>query len=283
MKVKKSVEQYLCHVQQVHAKKTHETYTSRLKSFLRMLGKLKVDELTKADVQKWLDKCVIGSKNANDTKRADINAYLQWQRWAVEREHLAEPLVPTIKKPPGNQRERVPTDEEFKAVLAIAKPTFAMVLKGLRWTGARPNELAKATIADWDREANLIVLLDHKTARKTGRPRTIGVGQDVRALLEEVIGERQAGPIFLNDRGKAWTENAMSHSFRRLRDKLGLSKDLVLYSMRHAAGTEFCEKLGIYAAKELLGHTSINMTQRYAHSASAKLAEWQDQARKAAS
>ena len=282
MKVKKSVEQYLCHVQEVHKPKTHETYTSRIKSFVEKLGNAKVEKLTAADIVSWLD-ALMKSKNANDTKRGDINAFLQWQHWAVAHQHLTEYLMPKIKKPPGNQRERVPTDEEFKSVLAIAKPAFAAVLKGLRWTGARPAELAKATIADWDREANLIVLLDHKTARKTGKPRLIGVGQDVRALLEEAIGERQAGPIFLNDRGQPWTENAMSHAFRRLRDKLKLSKDLVLYSMRHAAGTEFCEKLGIYAAKELLGHTSINMTQRYAHSASAKLAEWQDQARKAAS
>jgi hypothetical protein len=41
---------------------------------------------------------------------------------------------------------------------------------------ARTGELWRATIADIDRAANVIVLWEHKTARKTGKPRRIPIG-----------------------------------------------------------------------------------------------------------
>lgn len=44
---------------------------------------------------------------------------------------------------------------------------------------------------------------------------------------------------------------------------LDLPKDLVLYLTRHEHASQICEKLGIHAAAEALGHASLQTTKRY--------------------
>jgi integrase len=78
------------------------------------------------------------------------------------------------------------------------RPEVRLTYSALRQCGARPGELCRATIADVDRAAAVITLKEHKTARKTGKPRRIPIGRKLGELLTQAIGDRQAGPIFLS-------------------------------------------------------------------------------------
>jgi integrase len=161
---------------------------------------------------------------------------------------------------------------DFKTRKRIA----LQIQPALRQCGARPGELCRATIAAIDRAANAIVLREHKTARKIGKPRRIPIGRKLGELLTKAIGQRQAGPIFLSPVGKAWTVPNLSRSYSRLRDLAGLPRDLVLYLARHECGTKICREKGIEYARRLLGHTNISTTQRYMHLDDRELAEAQD-------
>jgi integrase len=164
---------------------------------------------------------------------------------------------------------------EQAAILRLADRAFAAIYRCLRYCGARPGELAGAMISQWDRSAGYLVLGQHKTARKTGKPRTIGVSAKIARIMDRSVGDRQVGPLFLTRRGRPWSAGTLSHAFRRLRDKAGLSKDLVLYSVRHGVGTAICERFGIHAAAAVLGHATWKTTERYAHIGRHKLAEYQ--------
>ena len=89
-----------------------------------------------------------------------------------------------------------------------------------------------------------IILREHKTARKTGKPRRIPIGTKLGELLTQAIGERQAGPIFLSPTGRAWTVPNLSRTYSRLRDTAGLPRDLVLHLPRHECGTKLCREKG---------------------------------------
>src|SRR5262249_36196403 len=118
---------------------------------------------------------------------------------------------------------------------------------------------------DVDRAAGVITLKEHKTARKTGRPRRIPIGRKLGELLDQAIGARTEGPVFLSPAGKAWRVENLSRTYSRLRDLAGLPRDLVLYLGRHECGTRICRLKGIEYARRLLGHTNISTTQRYMH------------------
>lgn len=122
----------------------------------------------------------------------------------------------------------------------------------------------------------MIVLREHKTARKTGRPRRIPIGRKLGELLDRSIGSRSDGPVFLSPSGKAWQVANLSRTYSRLRDDAGLPRDLVLYLARHECGTKVCRLKGIEYARRLLGHTNIATTQRYMHLDDRELAEAQD-------
>jgi integrase len=170
----------------------------------------------------------------------------------------------------------VPTTAENEAILDRASPPFRLIYLALRQCGARPGELCRATIADIDRTANAIVLRDHKTARKTGKPRRIPIGRKLGELLDQAIRTRTEGPIFLSPAGKPWKVGNLSRTYSRLRDLAGLPRDLVLYLARHECGTKICREKGIEYARRLLGHANISTTQRYMHLDDRELADAQD-------
>jgi integrase len=168
------------------------------------------------------------------------------------------------------------TAEETAAILSQAAPEFRLIYSALRQCGARPGELSRATIADVDRANCVITLKEHKTARNTGKPRRIPIGRKFGELLDQAIGNRTDGPVFLSPAGKGWRVGNLSRTYSRLRDNAGLSRDLVLYLARHEYGTKICREKGIEYARRLLGHTNISTTQRYMHLDDRELAEAQD-------
>ena len=119
-------------------------------------------------------------------------------------------------------------------------------------------------------------LKEHKTARKTGKPRRIPIGRKLGELLDQAIGNRTDGPVFLSPIGTGWRVGNLSRTYSRLRDNAGLPKDLVLYLARHECGTKICREKGIEYARRLLGHANISTTQRYVHLDDRELADAQD-------
>jgi integrase len=144
----------------------------------------------------------------------------------------------------------------------------------LRQCGARPGELCRATIADVDPINRVIMLKEHKTARKTGEVRRIPIGRKLGELLDR--GTRTEGPVFLSPAGKAWRVANLSRTYSRLRGEADLPRDLVLYLARHECGTKVCRQKGIEFARRLLGHANISTTQRYMHLDDQELADAQD-------
>ena len=122
----------------------------------------------------------------------------------------------------------------------------------------------------------MIVLREHKTARKTGKPRRIPIGQKLGELLDQAIGKRSEGPVFLSPAGRGWSVQNLCRTYSRMRDQAGLPRDLVLYLARHECGTKICREKGIEYARRLLGHANISTTQRYMHLDERELADAQD-------
>ena len=135
------------------------------------------------------------------------------QKFALDHELLDRPVFGKLENPPVGQRDRVPTTPETEAILTKASPQFRLIYLALRQCGAQPGEFCRATIADIDRAADAIVLKDHKTARKTGKPHRVPIGLKLGELIRQAIGDRQAGPIFLSPSGNRWTIPNLSRTY----------------------------------------------------------------------
>lgn len=246
----------------------------------KRLGSKKVKAITQEDIEKMLARLrrrADGSLKAPDTRRANVVIVLTLFSFAVTRGYLKRAPFEKLEKPRQRPRERLPTKAEDAAVDQRATPAFRRIFRAMRLCGARPGELASASISDYRADQNLIVLEQHKTCEKTGRVRKIGVGEKLRAILTESIGARTQGPLFLDDRGKPWTAQKLSKRYKRCCRKAGLAEDLCLYLQRHAHATEMCEKAGVYAAAQSLGHADVSTTaSRYVKPKDSLLASNQD-------
>lgn len=258
---------------------THKFYAGRLAAFDRMLGNKKCHKLKTRDFEEFLlsaNHWPDGRPKAADTIRANMVSVEQWQKFALKEKAIDAPLIEDLDKPVGRNRERLPTAEEVDQLKADFSREFNLVYEALRRSGARPNELARATVADWDRVSGMIVLADHKTATKTGQPRRIAVGDKLRDLILESLGERTSGRLFLSPQGRSWTTESLSATFRRSRNKLGLDRQIVLYCTRHEHGTAVYHAFGELAAATALGHKGTGMISKYAKIPPAKRRETQD-------
>ena len=292
MQVKHLIDRFIAWHAEHNKPATVRFYTLGLKWVREKFGEREWADLKRDEVREALQdskRKADGSLYAPDTQRRNTLAVNQLQKWAADQYDCEILLRPKdLKKPAGRRRERIPTDEELDSLFLGARATaedglpptpysrLEVAFRSLAQSGMRPNELVRAKIKDLSPERDLIVLKDHKTATKTGKSRRIPLGKTLRELVLVSIGERTEGPIWVDESGGPWTVCKLSSRFRALRDKLGLSTDLVLYSFRHWKGTQVARKYDIHAASIILGHSQISTTARYAHPDDDDARKWQE-------
>src|SRR5262249_51463943 len=123
---------------------------------------------------------------------------------------------------------------------------------------------------DVDCERKGVVLKEHKTARKTGRPRIIPLVPTVvklllwmRARQKALIGLRDQDHVFTNGRGNALSRGWLSLKVQRLRRRLGLAKG-VTYGLRHRYGLMGIKNgVNLKLLSLCMGHVRTQMTEHY--------------------
>jgi integrase len=261
---------------------TVRLYRGRLQSFARKFADCRRKDLGPLDIDDWLKEADLKQDStplAPGTRRSNRVAFKRLQSWAKENKQPKKTIVKKLEMPRGNRRERIPTTAEIRQLLRLGKPAFRLVYLALLRSGARPNEICRATLDDIETTpggVRMIVLAEHKTARKTGKPRRIPIGKKLERLIDRSVGSRTTGPLFLSPRGRVWQPSNLSRTFKELRRKAGFSDDLFLYCARHHKETTVCRNHGIQAASQVLGHTQLSTTQRYVHLSEQEIADYQD-------
>jgi integrase len=151
----------------------------------------------------------------------------------------------------------------------------AMVLVAAR-TGMRLNELRGLTWPDVDFERNQIavrggVVCNYIETTKTYRFRDIPMTSDVRTLL---AGMRERnGFVFRRDDGRFVGGQTAGKALGRICKRVGI-RHIGWHALRHTFASALATRgVPLHEVKELLGHTSIMTTMRYAHLAPGRLHE----------
>jgi integrase len=131
-------------------------------------------------------------------------------------------------------------------------------------TGMRLGEALPLRYDDINFDTNLISIWINKGER----PRSIPMTSRVRSILLARKEKNKDKPFSLKCHQ---TENA----WRWVRKTLNLEKDkeFVLHALRHTCASRLVNKgIDLYVVKEWLGHSSIQVTEKYAHLSPNKLA-----------
>lgn len=189
---------------------------------------------------------------------------------------------------PEDTEERLPFDEEqVKALLAAAKADDndewrGMILFGYH-AGLRLTDAANLTWNAIDLSAHTLSFRPKKTAKRKGnKETTIALHQDLVAYLDslpvtDVAGQRLFPSLAGRESG---SHGGLSNAFNRLIDKAGITvpvgvekegkgrqfRALGFHSLRHSFISRLANKeISADVRKELVGHSSDEIHQRYTH------------------
>jgi integrase len=164
------------------------------------------------------------------------------------------------------RRRFIPEDGEVFRAYRATRGRFRDFLNLLMLTGMRLREIQTVRVEDFDAEGRQLILWDHKTAETTRQPKAVPLPTDellaiCRALAE---GRPDKEPLFLTDRGRPWTYQAIRLRWKRLREKLGIDTRFTLYSFGHwylTMAVESGEDGAIVS--ELAGHSDPKTLEIY--------------------
>ena len=135
-------------------------------------------------------------------------------------------------------------------------------------TGLRFGEIASLTVGDIDFTNNIVQVKD----AKAGSRQAYMTGEVKNMLLDRLPAEtNMSNLIFSNNQGGVLKE--IHKIFKKTVDEIGLNNEVTSKSQRavfHSLRHTFASWLAIngtplYTIKELMGHKTLTMTERYAH------------------
>ena len=243
---------------------TTEMYMRR--HILPRWGKLRVSDITQADVAQWL-----AAKSGQGLAPATVEKIrvifgrtfelaLQWDIAGVTRN-------PThgIKRPPiNNARSRYLTPAEAqrlqRAVAASRNPQLKHIVGLLLLTGARVSELLHAEWRHIDIERRTWLI----PTSKTGKSRHVPLSHSAIDIIEQVPLFNDCPYLLPNPRThKPFTD--IKHPWDTAR-RAAVLGDLRIHDLRHSAAS-FMINAGIdlFAVGRVLGHADHKSTMRYSH------------------
>lgn len=165
-----------------------------LEEALALYPDLEASELSPLRLERVRDR-LVARGNCRGQVNAQISRVKRCYRWASSRQlvpklvHLAlldlEGLKRGQTRAPEGTRRRPVSKEDYEAVLPHLLPPLAAVVELLWWSGARPTEILKLTMADLDRSGPVWILrpAHHKLENK-GLGREIPLGPRAQAVLK---------------------------------------------------------------------------------------------------
>jgi integrase len=194
-----------------------------------------------------------------------INKAIAWNKW-----HGENP-VKKIKLPKlNNRRERFLSKDEAQILLAelkkVSSQLYNISLLSLH-TGMRAGEVFSLKWGHIDKNNRIIHIADPKS----GHARKVFMTRTIKEMFKSIKNGEPEELIFKSRERKKI--DRISYAFRRAVDRLDFNKGITdprqivtFHTLRHTFASWLAlQGTPILTIKELLGHQSLAMTERYSH------------------
>lgn len=265
-------ELYLPYIRSYKKTFDHDRYTY-FKNLDPFFGSFTLNEISARDVDRWIAE-QSAQGYANSTIIKHLVLLKRMMRVAVRWELIAnDNAVNNHRKIRlGDLRQRFLTPQEITALISECykshHPFLGYVVELLILTGARCGEIRLAKWSHIDMEESALIV----PVSKTGKRRVIYLSERSKNVIvairdkSEALGLPATHSSYLvkNPRtGKPY--NDFQVSFSRARAAVGIN-DVRIHDLRHTYASLLIQNgVSLYEVQKLLGHSSPNMTQRYAH------------------
>ena len=229
-------------------------------------GDKKIAEVSTADLQEFYN------EKAEATSASTANRILGFLSPVFNRakewgDYFGEnPVEKVRRRKPNNHRLRFLSEAEIKELLNVAETRIRPILTCAILTGMRKGEILGLRWENVDLEHDTIFILQSKS----GKPREIPIGKKLKEVFL-ALDPRPSGSVF------NMPEITLRRQFARAL-KNGKIQEFRFHDLRHTFASHFVMRTGdLPSLQKILGHSSPQMTQRYAHLAKEHLAAKMDQ------
>lgn len=226
---------------------------------LPMFEEMSLTEISARDVE------VYKARRARKVKPATVNRELECLKTmlakAVEWGHLtANPAAKVRKFRVDNRRLVFLETEEIDSLLKSSSSDVRPVFAALVWTGMRKSECFRLRWSDVDLERRVITLLE----TKNGKSRDIPITEDLYEVLRRVPRHIKSEYVFCRPDGQPWKD--LRGSLKAAVARAGIGKPVTLHTLRHTFASHLVMSgVELLTVMELMGHSTLDMVQRYAH------------------
>jgi integrase len=245
------------------------------------LANIRLEQLTRDAFKAWRTSMVKG--RVHRTVNREVRCVVAGLNWAVENGYTGNPLAWKLKPLSDDVDTEADKAAVFlspaqrKTLINAADASLAVYLRGLELTGARPGELAAATVADFNAETGTLTLRTRKGRDGKSKARAAELSTDGVAFFKAQCRSKLPGAPLLIDSvtGGPWERHTWAKGIREavarandppegepLRgvDRIPIAASA--YSFRHAAISEMLALLDPITVARHHG-TSIPMIERY--------------------
>lgn len=223
-----------------------------------------LDQITPAVLDEYAVYC---KSRLNKPTAAGLNRKIQALKTSMRQAEFWDLIPPqnwrkVSKFKQSKGRVEFHTPEEIKQILGIFNPAWRLVvLLGCR-AGLRRGEIANLKWTDVDFKNNQLYIAPNKTEKY----RYVPIATDLRKALEKAQKGRKNEVYVINvgDTSRRDDPNYLSAYYRKATADLPFG--CFLHKLRHTFASHLVQAgIDLYRVKNLMGHTSITMTEIYAH------------------
>jgi integrase/recombinase XerD len=236
--------------------------------FIQRKSKIHLEEITRQDIEGWIEHEQDRGIQASTVKMR-LSALKAFLRFLIEKDVLPSTLLGKrmiIKVPDALPRAMDPDDVRQLVAALEGVRDRAMILILLR-TGMRVGELLNTIVEDVNLKERRIEIYE---AGKTRMGRVVYLSDDALKALKAWLKVREPHKTYLfYSKGKhrhSISYAAVRVIFLKCLEKAGLShKGYTLHCLRHTCASELLNAgMRLECVQQLLGHSTIEMTRRYA-------------------
>jgi integrase len=253
---------------------TVRIYDRSLSQFQTIAGNICLSSITPLHVDRYKAARLktISPMSVNIELRALRAAFYRAVRWNL----LPEATNPfrrlVLARVPSVQPAYLSRQEFARLLNFVPERWLREILVVAVSTGLRQGELLNLKWTDVDFESATIHVQSREDFQtKAGKQRLVPMNLSTVQILFTRSQEKSNDYVF-SIKGRRVEGTFLSHRFKKCVRRAGLSEKLHFHSLRHTFATWLVQQqVPIYDVQKLLGHSSISVTQVYAHLASSEL------------
>ena len=220
-------------------------------------------EMGETEMRKFMLHLAQDRKVSAFTQSTHVNALKFLYRITLRRPEVVERL-PHPKRP--KTLPKILTMQEVLTLFtAIQSPKYKAILAIAYGAGLRVSEVCALKPTDIDSQRMLI----HVRRGKGNKDRYVLLGETMLTLLREYYQNAHRKGVYLFPGQKSQnplTACSIRYVLKKASAKARLSKKITPHTLRHSFATHLLETgYDLRVVQTLLGHTSIQTTQRYTH------------------